>query len=216
MAAMRRRLVLIALFATLGLVPPASAAQQLVYAHDPAGLAITTLADPGTRAVVLFFVASDCPISNRTFPEMQRLREQFSARHVRFWFVYANATDPPSAVLAHQRAFDPGGTAIRDTAGTLARITGAKVTPEATILIPTSAPARWTPLYTGRIDDRYIRLGLERPQATQHFVELLLTEILTGVPTDKIVKPTGTPIGCAIIGPDWNRSASTRPGATVP
>jgi hypothetical protein len=193
MAAMRRVLALV-LLTTAALL--GQAAQP--YAHDPAGRPITTLGDAATRAVVLFFVASDCPISNRTFPEMQRLRQQFSTQHVRFWFVYANATDPPSAVLAHQRAFDPGGTAIRDTAGILARMTGAKVTPEAAILIPTSAPAHWTPVYTGRIDDRYIRLGLERPQATQHFVERVLHEILTGAPIDK---PTGRLIGCGIVGP---------------
>jgi hypothetical protein len=214
MAAMRRSLALIALFAAaLGLAPQPCAAQQFVYAHDLAGRPITSLADPTTRAVVLFFVASDCPISNRTFPEMQRLRQQFSSRPIRFWFVYANATDPPSAVLAHQRAFDPGGTAIRDTAGTLARITGAKVTPEVAILVPTHTAAHWTPIYTGRIDDRYVRLDLERPRATQHFAERVLTEILTHHAIDK---PTGTPIGCAIVGPDWNQSASAPPGATAP
>ena len=142
---------------------------------------------------------------------MQRLREQFSAQHVRFWFVYANATDPPAAVIAHQRAFDPGGTPIRDPEGTLARMTGARVTPEVAILIPTTADAhaaaRWTAVYTGRIDDRYVRLGLERPHATRHFAERVLPEILTRAPIDK---PTGTPIGCAIVGPDWNRGTTTR------
>jgi hypothetical protein len=218
MAAMRRSLIHITLFAAIiGLAHHPGAAQQTVYAQDPDGRPITTLADPSTRAVVLFFVASDCPISNRTFPEMQRLRLQFSGENIRFWYVYANATDPPPAILVHQRAFDPGGTPIRDTAGTLARMTGAKVTPEVAILIPsptsTHAPAHWTPIYTGRIDDRFLRLGLERPRATQHFAERVLTEILTHRPTDK---PTGTPIGCAIVGPDWNQSHTTPSGATLP
>jgi hypothetical protein len=216
MAAMRRSLIHIALFAAItNLAPHPGAPQQTVYAQDPAGQPITTLADPSSRAVVLFFVASDCPISNRTFPEMQRLRQEFSPRNILFWYVYANATDPPSAVLAHQRAFDPGGTPIRDTAGTLARMTGAKVTPEVAILIPSpaSTPARWTPIYTGRIDDRFLRLGLERPRATQHFAERVLTEILSHHSIDK---PTGTPVGCAIVGPDWNRGTTASSGATLP
>jgi hypothetical protein len=191
MAAMRRVLAL-AFLTTAALLGQAAPP----YATDPAGRPITTLGDATTRAVVLYFVASDCPISNRTFPEMKRVRQEFSTQGVRFWFVYANTDEPPATVKSHQRSYDPGGTAILDPAGVLVHLTGAKVTPEVSILIPTPAPARWTPVYTGRIDDRYIRLGLERPQATQHFAERVLHEILTGAP---IEKPTGRLIGCAIV-----------------
>jgi hypothetical protein len=174
-----------------------TAQPPLQYGREPNGRAVTSLADPGTRAVVLFFVASDCPISNRTFPEMQRVREAFSENHVRVWFVYANAGEDPAVVAAHQRSFDPGGDAILDTAGTLARMTGAKVTPEAAVLVPSSA-SPWRPVYTGRIDDRYVKLGLERPQATQHFVERVLHEVLAGQPVDK---PDGHLIGRGIVSP---------------
>jgi hypothetical protein len=54
-----------------------------------------TLADPGSRAVVLFFAASDCPISNRYVPEMQRLARQVEPLGVRVWFVYSNPQIPP-------------------------------------------------------------------------------------------------------------------------
>ena len=57
-------------------------------AVDLGGRPITQLAPPGTRAVVLFFAASDCPISNRYVPEIQRLTKQFEPLGVRVWFVY--------------------------------------------------------------------------------------------------------------------------------
>lgn len=176
------------------------------YGRQPDGRAVASLADPGTRAVVLFFVASDCPISNRTFPEMQRLRQAFAAQPVRVWFVYPNAGEAPAAVRAHQSSFDPGGKAILDSAGTLARMTGAKVTPEAAVLVPGSS-ARWRTVYIGRIDDRFVKLGLERPQATQHFVERVLREVLAGQPVER---PTGGLIGCGIVSPHPASPGSAR------
>ena len=206
MAAMRRTFALV-LLATAALLGQAARP----YATDPDGRPILSLGDPTTRAVVLYFVASDCPISNRTFPEMKRVRQEFSTQGVRFWFVYANTDELPATIKTHQRSYDPEGTAILDPTGTLVRLTGARVTPEVAILIPTHTATRWTPIYTGRIDDRYIRLGLERPQATQHFAERVLHEIFTGAP---IEKPTGMPIGCAIVGPQAQTRSQAMPSTS--
>ena len=52
-------------------------ATTTTFAVDLDGRPVTQLAPPGSRAVVLFFAASDCPISNRYVPEMQRLTRQF-------------------------------------------------------------------------------------------------------------------------------------------
>lgn len=52
--------------------------------------ALDRVAVPGARAVVLFFVASDCPVSNRTFPEMKRVRESFASQGVVVRYVYPN------------------------------------------------------------------------------------------------------------------------------
>src|ERR1700757_1301320 len=81
-----------------------SHAQQLptVYGYDPNGQPITRLSTPGAEAIVLFFVASDCPISNRYLPEMQRIEKKFAAQHVVFWFVYPNVGETSAIAL------DPG------------------------------------------------------------------------------------------------------------
>lgn len=176
---------------------PLWAQEQPAYGVKTDGRKVESLAAPGTRAVVLFFVASDCPISNRTFPEMKRLREEFAQRGVRFWFVYPNKGEHPEQVRNHQAAYDADGEAVLDVTGRLVEMTGAKVTPEASVLVPAGA-AGWHTVYTGRIDDRYVRIGEERPQATAHFVERALNAVLSG---GHVETATGMPVGCGIISP---------------
>jgi hypothetical protein len=181
----------------LALLTLPAAAQTHVYGLRPDSTPVTALAPPNSRLLVLFFVASDCPVSNRTFPEMQRVRTEFQSHGVTFWFVYPNVGESRSAVRAHQQAFDPSGEAILDNSGQLARLTHAIVTPEVSVLTADSGGS-WTPVYTGRIDDRYVRLGLERPAATQHFAERVIAAALRGAP---IERPTGIPVGCGIVSP---------------
>lgn len=167
-----------------------------IYGTQPDGHALTQLAPPSARAVVLYFVATDCPISNRTFPEMQRVREAFTTRGITFLYVYPNTTETPAEVRTHQLAFDPAGRAVLDTHGTLTELAHAVATPEAVVL--TRSGGSWKTVYAGRIDDRYVRLGLERPSIQSHFVERVLNELLSGQPIEPAV---GDPVGCAIMRP---------------
>ncbi len=190
--------VVLSLFA-----PPAKLPAQ--FGTPATGSPLATLAPTGTRVVVLFFVASDCPISDRTFPEMKRLREQFTPRGVKFYFVYPNSTEHAAEITTHQRAFDPGGEILLDPTGDLLRLTHARVTPEVSVLVPDKT--RWQPLYTGRIDDRYIHLGLERPRPNHIFAEEALNAVLANKPAPK---PTGTPVGCSIVNPATTGSPEGR------
>jgi hypothetical protein len=170
-----------------------------VYGVRPDSSPVTSLTNSSVEAkvLVLYFVASDCPVSNRTFPEMKRVREEYQSRGVAFWFVYPNSGEQGADVRSHQKAFDPGGEAILDSSGTLARMAHARVTPEVAVLTSTASQS-WVPVYTGRIDDRYVHLGLERPAATQHFAERVIAEVLRG---EHIEAATGTPVGCGISSP---------------
>jgi len=158
------------------------------------GTPLTRMAPAQTKAVVLFFVATECPISNRAFPEMERLRETFSPRNIRFLYVYPNAGETPAEIRTHQASYDPEGTAILDPDGALVRLTHAFVTPEAAILTPV-AHHGWKVVYIGRIDDRFVHIGLQRPQPTQLFADRALTQLVASEP---ITPDTGTPIGCTI------------------
>ncbi len=183
------------LFAVLMLSPGAVRKAPQPYGLRPDGTAVLTLAPPGKKLLVLFFVASDCPVSNRTFPEMRRVRQAFEPSGVAVWYVYPDQGEEANTVRAHQQAYDAGGAALLDSSGRLARLAQARVTPEVAVLVP-DASAGWKPIYTGRVDDRFVRLGLERPAATEHFAERVLTAALHGAP---IEKPTGMPVGCGIL-----------------
>jgi hypothetical protein len=174
----------------------AVAAHAQVYGTRPDGTRVASLAPASAQAVVLYFVATDCPVSNRTFPEMKRVRQAFAARGIAFWYVYPNVTETPAAVREHQAAFDPDAQALLDDRGVLTRLAHAVATPEAVVL--TRSGSDWKPVYAGRIDDRYLRLGVERPTVQNHFVERVLKELLSGQPVEPA---TGNPVGCAIYRP---------------
>lgn len=162
----------------------------------PDGTPAKELAPPGARAVVLFFVASDCPVSNRMFPEMRRLREEFVGSGVRTWFVYPNTYEKAAEVARHQQDFDAGGDALQDPSGALVRFTHAVATPEMVVLVP--AGQGWRVVYAGKIDNRYLRLGVERPAATVHYGEDALKAVVAGR-APKAAE--GVPVGCAIANP---------------
>src|ERR1700732_4251513 len=153
-----------------------------------------TLASPGSRAVVLFFAASDCPISNRYVPEMQRLTRQFEPSGVRVWFVYPTPGDSAKVVRAHDQEFSITANTALDNKQSLTQMAHATTTPEAAVFIPERRGLH--EVYRGRIDDRYLSLGTERQQATRHDLEDAIRAVLAGKP---VPQPGGAPIGCSIV-----------------
>jgi hypothetical protein len=65
--------------------------------------------------------------------------------------------------------------ALRDPRHDLVKAAGATITPEAVVVDPQGRV-----LYRGRIDDRYVSLGVERPIATRHDLDEALTDIVAG------------------------------------
>jgi AhpC/TSA family len=168
------------------------------YGYDLNGQPITHLAAPGTEAIVLFFVASDCPISNRYIPEIQRIEGKFAAQHVAFWFVYPNVGETPKAVRQHEATYGVEGHILLDPHHKLVALTHAKVTPESAVLIPEHAGAETLrTVYHGRIDDRYLEIGRERPAATQHDLERAIVNVLQH---RSVQPPDGPAVGCGIVG----------------
>jgi len=156
-----------------------------------AGVLVSPLAvSPGTKAVVLVFVSTECPYSNRSAPEIRRVRDAFEPKGVRFWLVYPNSAETPAIIRAHLKAFSYPDIALRDVRHELVKLAKPAVTPEAAVF-----DARGNLVYKGRIDDRFIELGRERPVATRHDLEDALTLTLAGKP----VMPASTQaFGCFI------------------
>ena len=196
-----RRSFFVALTLASGLIIPlVSHAQgvQSAYGYNLNGQPVTRLTAPTDEAIVVFFIASDCPISNRYIPEMRRLEEKFSAQHVVFWFVYPNVGETTEAVRQHKAAYGPEKNTLLDPHHQLVALTHATVTPESAILVPDHAGAQTLrTIYHGRIDDRYLQIGQERPSATQHDLERAIADVLQHRP---VQPPDGPAVGCGIIG----------------
>lgn len=160
---------------------------------DLRGHAVQRLDGPSARVVVLVFAASDCPIANRYVPEIARLRREFAARGVRFWWVFPNADDTAAKVRRHDRAFAIQEDVVLDRRQTLVARSHVRTTPEAAVFVAEGGGLR--EVYHGRIDDRYIAFGQERPQAQRHDLEEAIAATLEGKPAQAAGGPA---VGCSI------------------
>jgi hypothetical protein len=148
-------------------------------------------APPGTKAIVFLFTSTDCPISNRYAPEVQRVVSEFAGKGVVFRLVYPNPADEAAAIHEHMTAFSYAGAmeALRDPAHALVKFTRATVTPEAVVV------AGGRVVYRGRIDNRYVELGLERPAPTQHDLADAVAALVAGKPVPRAATQA---VGCFI------------------
>jgi hypothetical protein len=195
-----RRQAIALLAASLGsLLAPRAVAEDtfpFLYGKEIDGHDVTSLAAPGAKYLAAIFVATDCPISNRYLPLLAHLSKQFAPRGVQLWLVYPNPGDTIAAVRAHQSQYPAAASLPQLIAPDSRFLTHAHVhiTPEAAIFHgdAMTQPALWH----GRIDDRYLTFGTQRPAATRHDLADALNATLAGrQPTP----PAAPPVGCAII-----------------
>jgi len=153
---------------------------------------------PAGAANVLFFIASDCPISNGYAPEFQRICHAYASRGVSCALVYEDVHATPDGVRKHlaDYRYDEVPAAI-DKDGTLARQLGTTVTPEAAVVDRTG-----TVRYRGRVDNLYASLGRPRRVVTVHDLQDAIEAVVSG---RAVATPETTPIGCFIVPPDMRR-----------
>ena len=153
------------------------------------GKRVDPLANAKTKAVVLVFTRSDCPISNRYAPEIERLYETFESRGVDFWLVYIDGAESADSIRKHVHDFGYRFGALLDRKHELVRIAKPLVTPEAAVY------AKGQLIYRGRIDNRYVAFGKTRGAATEHDLQMVLEEVVAG----RAVQPRTTrAVGCFI------------------
>ena len=139
------------------------------------------------RVVVLLFVQTDCPISNRYAPTIQKLNNEFRGK-ANFWLIYPNSSEPPAKIRTHLAKFRYTISALRDTHHALAKRAQATITPESAVF-----DSKGKLVYHGRIDNWYEDLGRARPAPTTHDLEAAISATLSG----RMVVPAKTrAIGC--------------------
>lgn len=135
---------------------------------------------------VLVFTTTDCPISNRYAPEIQRIAAKFEGK-AKFVLVYPVPTDSPEMIREHANKFAYSLETLRDTDQKLVKQTGVTVTPEVAVMKGTRV------MYRGRVDDRYIEFGKDRLQPTRHDLEDALVAVIAGKP---VAQRETRAIGC--------------------
>jgi peroxiredoxin len=142
------------------------------------------------KAVVLFFVTTDCPIANSYVPEMNRIRAAYAPRGVSLYAVQAEPRTPEADVTRYAREYRYSFPLLLDPRQVLVKLTGATITPQAAVLSPEGKL-----LYLGRIDNRAVDFGVQRPRATEFDLREALDATLAGRSVPHAFTKS---IGCAI------------------
>lgn len=141
------------------------------------------------KVLVLIFVRTDCPISNRYAPAIQKLSAQHHGKTA-FFLVYPGRKETPEAIRKHDREFGYTLPVLRDPQHTLVKESQAQITPEAAVF---DASRRL--IYHGRIDNLYEDFGHARKNATTHELADAIQAAIAG----KTLSGSATPaVGCYI------------------
>jgi len=143
----------------LGFIPSMAAGQQ---AFDLGGSPKEPLKETPGKVVVLIFVRTDCPISNRYAPLLQEMSVKYRGEAA-FWLVFPDKNESPGSIRSYLQEFNYKLPALRDTEHSLVKKSGANVTPEVAVF-----NAKRDLVYHGRIDDLYREFGKARRAATTH------------------------------------------------
>jgi AhpC/TSA family len=143
------------------------------------------------RIVVLLFVRTDCPISNRYAPTIQTMSARYADRAV-FYLVYPAKSETPDQIRQHTREFGYHLPILRDPDYVLVKKSQVLVTPEAAVFSPSGQL-----LYHGRIDDWYVEFGRARPAPTTHDLSAAIDAAVARKPVPSATAPA---VGCFLPG----------------
>jgi peroxiredoxin len=139
----------------------------------------------GTKAVVVMFIATDCPVSNSYNDRMVSLAKQYGPKGVRFLAINANATEPLQKVAAHAKEHGFPFPVLKDEDSAVADAYAAQATPHVYVL-DSAGVLR----YRGRIDDNM------NPNAVKtHDLADALNAVLAGQP---VARADTKAFGCSI------------------
>ena len=141
---------------------------------------------PG-KVIVLVFVRTDCPISNRYAPTIQEISGKYKDK-AEFYLVYPVKSEKPEQIKKHLKEYGYSLIALRDQDYELVRRSEARVTPEAAVF---SADGKL--LYHGRINDWYAEFGKARRAPTTQELADAVASATTGKP---IAVTSERAVGC--------------------
>jgi thiol-disulfide isomerase/thioredoxin len=143
------------------------------------------------KIVVLLFVRTDCPVSNRYAPTIQEMSARYGGRAA-FYLVYPVRSETTEQIRKHLNDFGYHLAALRDPELALVHSSQVHITPEAAVF---GVDGRL--LYHGRIDDWYEDFGRARRAPTTHELSEAIGAAIAG---KNFAKATAPAVGCFIPG----------------
>lgn len=147
---------------------------------------MVSLADfKDSKAIVVMFIATKCPVSNAYNKRMEALFEDYAPKHVAFIGINSNKAEAADEVRAHAKEHALKFVILKDAENKIADRFEAGVTPEIFVL-----NADFDILYHGRIDD-----SQRENNVTSQDLRTALDEILGGGP---VTHAETKAFGCSI------------------
>ena len=141
------------------------------------------------KVVVMIFVRTDCPVSNRYAPAIRQLSTRNGGKAA-FFLVYPGKKETADSIRKHDREFGYTLAALRDPQHLLVKQSQVQITPEAAVF-----DANRRLVYHGRIDNLYEDFGHARKNATTHELADAIEAAIAG----KTLSANATPaVGCYI------------------
>jgi peroxiredoxin len=144
-----------------------------------------------SKAVVVVFLSTECPMSNGYLPSLSDLAKKYADKNVAVVGVFPDADTTAEQLKAHAREYKVPFPLLLDPSHVSVKVFGAKNTPEVFVLDDTFAVR-----YQGRIDDGYSARLKAKPVVARQDLLIALDELLAGkAVTIAETKAFGCPIG---------------------
>ena len=174
---------------TLAATPPMPPGVPTPLKGMDLGGKIYALADkPEIRATAIVFLSTQCPVSNKYIPELNRLAKLHQDDGVRLLGVISDPTITRAAAIQYAGEYQIAFPLLFDASGELAHRLAPTMTPEAMVLDRTG-----TVQYRGRIDDLWIDLRKQKLEPSHHDLADAMEAVAAGQSPATSKTPT---IGC--------------------
>lgn len=138
-----------------------------------------------SKAIVVMFIATQCPVSNAYNSRMAKLYEEYQPKGIAFLGINSNKQESIEEIKTHAEQNKFGFPVLKDVNNVIADKFGASFTPEVYVLSP-----KFEILYHGRIDD-----SRREEDVKSRDLRKALDEILAG---KKVKVPETKAFGCTI------------------
>jgi peroxiredoxin len=183
-------MVLTASWRASAAAPPMAQPLERIALRDTSGQTHTPAEWQTSKAVVLFFLGTECPVSNYYASAMKGVAAKYAQRGVTCLGIHADPSVSAEDAAVHAKEYGLSFPIWMDPEQQLAAAVGARVTPDAFVLSPDGRV-----LYRGRIDDRFALDGKRRDVPTTRDLVDAIEAVLAGkAPPVSETKAYGCPL----------------------